>query len=65
MFRNRLEMLDSYEVIGFPVVGLTRLSYEPWIDRAVQPYTATRLPLGTRTGLADALRRASAAAAAA
>lgn len=65
MFRRRLQVLDSYEVIGLPVVGATRLSYVPWIERAVQPYRATRLPLGSRTGLADALRRASEAAAAA
>ena len=65
MFRRRLHVLDSYEVIGLPVVGATRLSYVPWIDCAVQPYRATRLPLGMATGLADALRRASEAAAAA
>lgn len=62
MFRRRLRVLDSYEVIGQPVVGRTRLSYVPWIDRAVQPYQATRLPTGTVTGLADALRRAGEAA---
>lgn len=62
MFRRRLQVLDSYEVIGEPVVGLTRLSYVPWIDRAVSPYRATRLPVGTSTGLADALRRAGQAA---
>lgn len=66
MFRNRLlQVLDSYEVIGQPVVGSTRLSYVPWIDRAVEPYTATRLPSGTATGLAEAFRRAEAACAAA
>lgn len=63
MFHRRLQMLDSYEVIGLPVVGTTRLSYVPWIDRAVQPYGATRLPSGTATGLAEALRRAGEAAA--
>lgn len=63
MFHRRLEVLDSYEVIGLPVVGVTRLSYVPWIDQAVKPYTATRLPHGTGTGLADAFRRAGAAAA--
>lgn len=63
MFSRRLEVLDSYEVIGLPVVGVTRLSYVPWIDQAVQPYTVTRLPHGTATGLADAIRRAGAAAA--
>jgi len=64
MFRRRLQVLDSYEVIGLPVVGATRLSYVPWIECAVQPYTATQLPVGRVTGLADALRRASEAAAA-
>ena len=63
MFQHRLQMLDSYEVIGLPVVGRTRLSYVPWIDRAVQPYGATRLPSGMVSGLADALRRAGEAAA--
>ncbi len=62
MFRRRLQVLDSYEVIGEPVVGLTRLSYVPWIDRAVSPYQATRLPVGTCTGLSEALRRAGQAA---
>lgn len=65
MFRRRLQVLDSYEVIGQPVVGQTRLSYVPWIECAVQPYTATRLPSGTATGLAAAFRRAEAASAAA
>ena len=63
MFHRRLDVLDSYEVIGLPVVGVTRLSYVPWIDQAVEPYTATRLPHGTATGLADAFRRAGSAAA--
>lgn len=63
MFSRRLEVLDSYEVIGLPVVGAHRLSYVPWIDQAVQPYTVTRLPHGTATGLADAIRRAGVAAA--
>jgi hypothetical protein len=58
MSRHSLQMLESYEVIGFPVVGRTRLSYVPWIDRAVQPYGATRLPSGMTSGLAAALRRA-------
>lgn len=61
MFRHRLQVLDSYEVIGLPVVSHDGLRYVPWIDRAVEPYTATRLPVGSGTGLADALRRASAA----
>jgi hypothetical protein len=63
MFRNRLQVLDSYEVIGLPVVTTTRLSYVPWIDLAVRPYTATSLPVGRMTGLADAFRRAADAAA--
>lgn len=63
MFRRSLDVLDSYEVIGLPVVGVTRLSYVPWIDQAVRPYTATTLPHGTGTGLAEALRRAGVAAA--
>jgi hypothetical protein len=58
MFHRRLRVLDSYEVIGLPVVSISGLSYVPWIDRAVEPYTATRLPAGTGTGLAEALRRA-------
>jgi hypothetical protein len=67
MFHRRLQVLESYEVIGLPVVSSTRLSYVPWIDRAVQPYSATRLPAGTGTisGLGEALRRASEAASAA
>lgn len=63
MNRNRLQVLESYEVTGLPVVGATRLSYVPWIDLAVRPYTATRLPVGSTTGLADAFRRAADAAA--
>ena len=49
--RRRLQMLDSYEVIGQPQVhgGLT---YVPWVEQAVRPYVATRIPTGTRTGLA-------------
>jgi hypothetical protein len=61
MFRHRLQVLESYEVIGLPVVGPDRLTYVPWIDRAVEPYTATRLPAGRGSGLTDALRRAAAA----
>lgn len=61
MFRHRLQVLDSYEVIGLPVVSRTGLRYVPWIDRAVEPYNATRLPCGSGTGLAEALRRAAAA----
>lgn len=52
------DVLDSYEVIGRPVVTAAGLSYVPWIDQAVAPYSATRLPNGSATGLADALRRA-------
>jgi hypothetical protein len=58
MFHRRLDVLDDYEVIGHPVVDARRLSYEPWIDRAVEPYQATRLPNCTVVGLWDALRRA-------
>lgn len=49
--RRRLQMLDSYEVIGQPQVygGLT---YVPWVEQAVRPYVATRIPTGTSTGLA-------------
>lgn len=61
MFRHRLQVLDSYEVIGLPVVSRAGLRYVPWIDRAVEPYNATRLPIGRSTGLTEALRRASAA----
>lgn len=53
-------MLDDYEVIGCPVVGPEGLSYERWIDQAVKPYEATRLPNCTVAGLWDALRRAHA-----
>ncbi len=56
------EVLEGYEVIGQPVVGPTRLSYVSWIDQAVAPYGATRLPHCTVVGLWDALRRAEAAA---
>lgn len=61
MFHRRLQVLESYEVIGLPVVGPDRLTYVPWIDCAVQPYTATRLPVGCGSGLTAALRRAGAA----
>lgn len=57
MFRRRLDELDSYEVIGQPVVGRTRVSYVRWLDRAVEPYNATRLPNCTVVGLWDALHR--------
>jgi hypothetical protein len=58
MFRHTLKVLDSYEVIGLPVVSRTGLTYVPWIDRAVEPYSATRLPAGRSSGLTEALRRA-------
>ena len=58
MFRRRLDVLDSYEVIGQPCVGPTRLTYLPWISEAVAPYSATRLPNCTVVGLWDALQRA-------
>jgi|GEM_PF-7012267 hypothetical protein len=49
--RRRLQLLDRYEVIGQPQVhgGLT---YVPWVQQAVRPYVATRIPTGTQTGLA-------------
>lgn len=49
--RRRLQLLDRYEVIGQPQVhgGLT---YVPWVEQAVRPYVATRVPTGTATGLA-------------
>jgi hypothetical protein len=58
MPRRRLDVLEPYEVIGQPVVSATRLSYRPWIDEAVAPYGATRLPVGSTGGLWDALQRA-------
>jgi hypothetical protein len=58
MHRHRLDVLDSYELIGTPVVSATRLSYVPWIDQAVEPYQATRLPVGPAQGLWAALQRA-------
>ncbi len=60
--RPRLDVLDSYDVIGRPVVGPVGLTYVSWVEEAVRPYTATRLPRGTAAGLADALRRAEHAA---
>lgn len=60
MSRRHLEELDGYEVIGEPVVGPHGLTYVPWIDRAVSPYNATRLPHCTVFGLWDALQRADA-----
>jgi hypothetical protein len=58
MIRRRLDVLESYELIGTPVVGATRLSYVPWVEQALKPYGATRLPTGTAPGLWDALNRA-------
>lgn len=58
MSQSRLEELDSYEAVGQPVVGPSRLTYVPWIDQALKPYQATRLPNCTVVGLWDALRRA-------
>lgn len=52
-------MLDDYEVIGCPIVGPKGLTYQPWIDQAVKPYEATRLPNCTVVGLWDALQRAA------
>ncbi len=58
MHRRRLDVIESYELTGSPVVTATRLSYVPWIDQAVKPYNATRLPVGPAQGLWDALQRA-------
>lgn len=55
---RHLELLDTYEVIGQPVVSSTRLAYRPWIDQAIAPYGATQLPTGTIVGLWDALQQA-------
>jgi hypothetical protein len=55
--RRRLDVLESYELTGTPVVGATRLSYVPWVEQALKPYGATRLPLGTTPGLWAALHR--------
>ena len=62
MHRRRLEVLESYELIGSPVVTSTRLAYVPWVQQAVQPYGATRLPNGPAQGLWKALQRARLAA---
>jgi len=63
MSRRRLGLLESYELIGSPVVTATRLSYIPWVQQAVKPYNATRLPIGPTQGLWDALQRAQVTAA--
>jgi len=60
MSNRRIDVLESYEVIGQPVVGPTGLTYIPWIDQAIEPYKATRLPNCTVAGLWDALKRAGA-----
>ncbi|MFP5254222.1 MAG: hypothetical protein ACLGI8_00035 [Acidimicrobiia bacterium] len=49
--RRRLQLLDRYEVTGQPHVH-GGLSYVPWVEQAVRPYVATRVPTGTQTGLA-------------
>jgi hypothetical protein len=63
MHRRRLDVLDSYELIGSPVVTSTRLAYISWVQQAVQPYGATSLPNGPAQGLWEALQRARLAAA--
>ena len=62
MHRRRLQVLESYELIGSPVITSTRLAYVPWVQQAVQPYGATRLPNGPAQGLWEALQRARLAA---
>lgn len=49
--RHRIQLLDRSKVIGYPEAhgGLT---YVPWVEEAVRPYVATRIPTGTGTGLA-------------
>jgi hypothetical protein len=63
MHRRQLDVLESYEVIGSPVVTSTRLAYVPWVQQAVRPYGATRLPNGPAQGLWQALQRAQLATA--
>ena len=58
MHRRRLEVLESYELIGSPVITSTRLAYVPWVQQAVQPYGAPRLPTGPAQGLWKALQQA-------
>ena len=62
MHRRRLAVLDNYELVGNPVVTSTRLAYVPWVQEAVRPYGATRLPNGPAQGLSAALQRASVSA---
>jgi hypothetical protein len=45
MQRHRLDVLEPYEVIGQPVVTQTRLQYVSWVEQAVRPYRATRIPV--------------------
>ena len=59
MSRYDLHILDDYEVIGKPVVSARGIAYVPWLEEAVKPYNATRLPQCTVHGLWDALRRGS------
>jgi hypothetical protein len=63
MHRRRLDVLDSYELIGSPIVTANRLAYVPWVQDALRPYNATRLPIGPVQGLSSALRKARLAAA--
>lgn len=63
MHRRRLDVLDLYELTGSPVVTAGRLSYVSWSSLAVEPYNATRLPVGPAQGLREALQRARRAAA--
>ena len=63
MHRHQLDVLDGYDVTGQPVVTATRLAYVPWVQQALLPYNATRLPQGPAKGLWDALQRARHAAA--
>lgn len=58
MHRHRLDVLEPYELIGSPVVSSTRLAYVPWVEQAIKPYNATRLPVGPVQGLGAALQRA-------
>ncbi|MGQ0832311.1 MAG: hypothetical protein ACT4OV_11595 [Microthrixaceae bacterium] len=58
MYRAHLDVIDGYEVVGQPVVGPTGLTYLSWLEQALEPYTATRLPVGAVAGLQAALRRA-------
>lgn len=59
MPRCDLRILEDYEVIGTPIVSASGIAYVPWVEEAVKPYNATRLPHCTVHGLWDALRRGS------